>query len=606
MMQLLCNGVRLDLYDNAGLQFTHNNPLFAFDKLECERTTQFKLPCTPTNDAVFALARVPAYAGAGMRRKFAAELQAGTVVKKGYLYISKFDGTDYEAIFVTGEFIGLQTVKNLGKIADIMQYSESVIAYQNIYNANNAALDALLLAHMRYNGQTGTNIKPSINIGLLIDKICTHLNIACNTPAQAYKMRLAPYELVLPASEVGHMHSTNTGVSPINTIYPDELQRLTIVENDMTGTYTRTYHNGHNNPLGEVIQVDTTSQVSAHFKSLNNIVLTFPDDMPSNYVLIFINDAMPMGCTFYGNYSFTKVQPAVGQPAVAVFSGTPLAGRSVEIPANYSFLLARADDYVVTTQNTYIYIDDEPVPVTETARGWDFSNGLTYNFSVQIEPQESEAQNGDTIRLQDNLPEITFTELLKGLATELGLVLNYSDANGITFEDVNYATYPIKAVATLEKRSEVKRCFSDYQQNNIVSYTKDDAFTESEQTPVVYTIDNKNLQVQKDLLVLHWTNGGAYATSSGVIAFDKVGRKTFLELRAGADIDAMRATIIKNNNIQGLCDASTQFKITARMTMMEYNAIGAKVVLNIDGSLYLWTERSWQDDTATFTLAKVL
>ena len=118
MTQLLCEGVYLDLHDDFGLQFTHKNPLFAFDKLECERTTQFKLPSTPKNDAVLGLARIPAYDGAGMKRKFAAELQAGVVVKSGYLYVSSYDGKDYAAVLVTGELVRLQAVKNAGKIAD--------------------------------------------------------------------------------------------------------------------------------------------------------------------------------------------------------------------------------------------------------------------------------------------------------------------------------------------------------------------------------------------------------------------------------------------------------------------------------------------------------
>ena len=52
-MQLLCNGVFVDLYENTKIQFTHYNPLFAFDSLKCERTTQFKLPTTKKNDSLF-------------------------------------------------------------------------------------------------------------------------------------------------------------------------------------------------------------------------------------------------------------------------------------------------------------------------------------------------------------------------------------------------------------------------------------------------------------------------------------------------------------------------------------------------------------------------
>ena len=57
-MQLLCNGVFVDLYENTKIQFTHDNPLFAFDSLKCERTTQFKLPTTKKNDSLFESCRL--------------------------------------------------------------------------------------------------------------------------------------------------------------------------------------------------------------------------------------------------------------------------------------------------------------------------------------------------------------------------------------------------------------------------------------------------------------------------------------------------------------------------------------------------------------------
>ena len=124
-MQLLCSGSYLDLPANQQLQFKDDNPLFAFDKIACERTTEFSMPCTPTNDKVFGLARIPAYTGAGMRQKFAAQLIEGQVIKQGYLYVTAFDGKQYKCTFVTGELLGLQAVKNAGKVADVLRVNIS-------------------------------------------------------------------------------------------------------------------------------------------------------------------------------------------------------------------------------------------------------------------------------------------------------------------------------------------------------------------------------------------------------------------------------------------------------------------------------------------------
>lgn len=93
-MQLICNGVSLDLYDNASFQFKRTNPLFAFDKLACERTTEFKLPATKTNDRVFGIARLPVLKGNGMRRRYDAQLLMSGIVRKGYLYVSEWTGKE--------------------------------------------------------------------------------------------------------------------------------------------------------------------------------------------------------------------------------------------------------------------------------------------------------------------------------------------------------------------------------------------------------------------------------------------------------------------------------------------------------------------------------
>ena len=44
--------------------------------------------------------------------------------------------------------------------------------------------------------------------------------------------------------------------------------------------------------------------------------------------------------------------------------------------------------------------------------------------------------------------------------------------------------------------------------------------------------------------------------------------------------------------------------MSAIMTLLEYNRIGSKYTLLVDGTQYVWTNRSWQKDEAQFTLAK--
>lgn len=603
MMQLICNGVRLDLYEDVSLQFTHNNPLFAFDKLACERTTEFKLPCTPTNDRVLSIARIPAYDGEGMRRKFATQMQDGSVVMDGYLYVSAFDGKDYKAVFVTGELVGLQAIKDAGKIADIMDFNDTIQSPYVPKPSHDATFSTDLFAAFMYGGESGTTILPSINLGILIDQLCAHLNISCSLPSEAYDMRIVVPELVEPEENKGaHIHSIRTGSDPINTIYPNELQRLTIEEVLVSAPITTTYRNGYNNPVGEIIQQETNGLGIRFFKSLNDITIKFPDNFSSNYFLMGIT--VDNITYFLGNYSFTKSVNAMGD-ASAVVSGTPLAGRSIEIGAGVRFLLVTTDDLTARAVNTIIQIDDEPVAVTAVTYGWECTNGLNYDFAVEMATDNENQVN--VYRLQDNLPDYTLTDLLKYIAAELGLQLNYTDADGILFDDLDFTYWNVKNMGKVISIGEVTRRFMDYGQNSLVKYSKDDAFLPSEQSPMAYTIDNDNLPKDVELIVLGWTNGGFSMNSGGIIAFDRVGRTEFMEIRKnpnGYD-DGLRAYVVQNANLQALCDASTQVIVQAHMTMAEYMAITSNTLIQVNGTQYVWTSRQWQNDTAKFTLAKI-
>lgn len=610
MMQLLCNGVVLDLYDGTSLQFTHKNPLFAFDKLECERTTQFKLPSTPTNDRVLELARVPAYKGTGMRQRFSAELQAGTVVKSGYLYVSEYDGTDYAAIFVIGELVGLQAIKNLGKLADIADWPYYTSAGSLIKNSSDSTFKSWMFQAYRYETPAGVQVMPSINIGKVIEHVCAENNVPVQIPSKAYEMRIALSELKTPPDQDAHMISEDGEEGYYNTVDPDQFIKYLTEQQALEALKTITYRRGHNNPQGEVIQTEEVRKYVEHFKCPNDISITFPADFPDSYFLVYMNPFVAGQCVFLGDYSFTRSINGIGEGSYTT-TGTPLAGRTIDIPANTSFILIRAiingdvskSDYACRAINTYIEIDDEPVAVTAVTRGWDFAqaDSLNYDFVVRVSTSN---ENVSAWRLQDNLPDITLTDLLKAVAAELGYILNYTESGGIIFESINLSTTDTLHIDTLTKKSSVARTFGNYAQHNYVQFSDDSVFQNGLLTAIDYTINNDNIESESTLLKLPWTCG----TQDMEYVRDKVGRESFLEIRYNtydSGINAMFASIKKIPEIQNLCDASTQYKIEVRMTMMEYNAITAKTLLIIDGTKYTWTERSWQNNTVKFTLAKV-
>ena len=603
MMQLLCNGVFLDLYENTKIQFTHDNPLFAFDSLKCERTTQFKLPCTPTNDRVFALARIPAYTGEGMRRKFDCQLQAGAVVQNGYLYVSSFDGKDYNAIFVTGELVGLQVLKNAGKLPEWWPNTKSGIVWstENVKDANTYD-GQLSVALTRYKTNDPSPVHPSFDLGDLIAYAYNHLT-GRKLPTYTRGFRLIPKELKTLPKMTANVTYTGTDVENVPS-FETPTQRANVMTIDAGGMvigesetllFVREGGRGGGNP---------TLMLLKQFVAKQTLVITFPSDFPDDYFLMSIEDKgvdgsdpeyNPLSAAwFLGDYSFHTV---TGGGVAA--EGTPLAGRSVEVPTGHPFIILSSDGY-------------EYAPSPFNWNGFRWINQSTYTYDLAFDIEGKEVVPGDTIRVMELLPDLTLVELLKMYTYLTGTMLMYDDANGISFDSLNFDTWPIIDVnGKITKESEVNRAFGEYAQNNFVRFNSGDDVLPTQRISIDYTIDNDNLERSKDIATIPYSEGSLDVADGYVVArFDAYDIEKHTLYADGIMLAkdckyGERIMLPKNANLQSLCDASTQYKISAQQSLLEYNKIDAKKLLLLDGMRYVWTSRNWQKDKATFTLARL-
>ena len=600
MMQLVCNGVALDLYEDTGLQFTHKNPLFAFDDLECERTTQFKLPSTPTNDRVFSIARIPAYAGTGMRRRFSAQLQAGAIVKNGYLYVASFDGKDYAAIFVTGELVGLQAIRDAGSLKDWYAPAGTIVwSTANVKDANTTAGQATL-AITRYKSDNAP-CHPSFDLGDLIQNAYNDLT-GKNIGTYTRGFRLIPKSVdPLPKMSVAITYA-GTGANYDESYEPAQYANTMsisaasdiITQQDLVLT------------IGVGGSQTQWKYLKLHqFITKQTIIITFPSDFPEGYYLMSIEDKGTDGSNpednplsddwFLGGYSF-KQKTGGG----IISSGTPLAGRSVEIPSGTPFMILSSDAY-----------EYQPAPFN-----WDGFRDIndtsyTYNFAgFSIEGKE--AAVGDTIRAIDLLPNLTLVELFKIYSYCTGLVLMYDETNGVTFDALDKNTWPVFDIThKLTKRSEVKRTFGSYAQHNYLLFESGSDVPVSQRVITEYTIDNDNIEYEKNIAEIPYSEGSIDVDEGYIVArFDAEDAAKHI-LYADAIMIAKdskygeRISLPKNAGLQWLCTASTQFKVKVRMSALEYFGVAAKTLLQVDGTRYVWTERSWQKNEAQFTLAKI-
>ena len=570
-MTLLVNRQRLDLKEGTSLQFTKKNALFAFDELCAERTTSFNLPATPTNDAVLGVARVPAYVGTGMRKRFAAEVQDGTVVKHGYLYVSKYDDKNgYDAVFVGGHLFDLKTFGNyqLGSIIWNQFYTHTV------YNADAANIPTV--ARVRYRAGEGvSNIQPSFSVGGLLQQINAQgiLPIVGVTDTRVRVIRKGEnlrFEQVLE-------NLINT--SPTQAAMDLSCTQRLVQDDLLTVDYSQ--------PGNE--------RTTAAWKFTNDVLVTFPDDTPENLCICTTNSAHTYPkITFIGSRQFLR--PATSGGAVR-YTGAPLAGQTVAIPMETVFILM--------TGAGAPYNASDP---TGTNIDWaeiDFDREPAYNVAARIACDGMETPDG--IPFSSMFTDVSIGDLLKLYSVTTGTLIGV-DRNGAIhfYSDQFSGASPVEP--KIESIEEISRTFSDWAQRNWLRFKESELVLDYERKATAYTVPNEGLELDKDILTLEFVEGGQYTVSDQIMIRgieDGLLTDDFAA-RTGDESYLKRVSLVKSDELQSICTASTQIKVAARMPLFEFSRLESGTVLLVKNTEYSWVEASWQNNTCTMTLARIL
>jgi hypothetical protein len=342
--------------------------------------------------------------------------------------------------------------------------------------------------------------------------------------------------------------------------------------------------------------------------------IAFPDDFPDDYFLMSIQGEPNSGDDplyneysenwFLGGYKFKyNLNNGPGNPDVW---GTPLHGRVVEIPRGTPFLLARSE-----------WLRWRPNSFGEAGMDWGFwyMSESSRDYSLTVTANGGDLTEGDMLLLRDNLPEHTLIELAKMYAYLTGTCLYYD--GDLKFDDLAFNTWTqIDISDKLISIGKVSRTFSNYAQRNTVSFESGGDVPQSQRIVAAYEIDNENLDVTKELARLPYSEGVEDVQDGMIVArFDaeeNYGDTLYADGIMVADKIApdgsrygLRVTLSKNEGLQSLCDASTQVEVQARMNVYEYAQITSKTKIVVRGTAYVWTSRSWQNDVAKFTLAKL-
>lgn len=616
MVLFSVNGQALDMPAGLNLQFQRKNILFAFDSIQVERTTNFSIPATPKNMRIFGFANSHLTSGADMRVKIPATLTYGVLTKSGMLHISKYNvkNKTFDCVFLTGELEQLKRVKDAGNLSEY--YFPQAVAEVDGLTTGLYSLWGIV----SYDQNHGDDIEfPSYNIKKVIEGAFTALGVPCSIGEFANDLRVVPKEM--KRGTIVKFDSVPTAGEKKNTLqfsgtmgtFPSTIGEDVACNNIVCEVYDP----GTDFPkTWRFVRNELAFNIDG-FSFQDDVTLTFPDTFPSNIALVKIisgDDGQPFNFVygFIGEYRYIfDPQSGSWTSETGLYS---LAGLTVNIPANTPVGFLRMDgDFQTKSPADYAYgYEDIALAMP------DYPDGMPA-FSGEFEMRYP---NEEMVSLYDNLEERKITDILKDVAAIGGMLIDVR--GGVVTLDSDYSEMLTKA-ADIELRdvisvSSLTRTFSDYAQRNVINFEKSQNVKDIDRVSLEYLINNKNIQAEKDLLTIGWSEGGSRLSTYEEQEDDEsfliaVFPNTVDDINADISMIAavkpysfvpmIRVGIKRNPLIARLVEKSTSISVTVRMKMFEFDRIASDTVFWFNGSRWVWTEAKWSKDTVTLELAQL-
>lgn len=573
-VQFSIGGKLLDLPSNIKLQFTKKNILFAFENIEVERTTSFQVPATPNNMRIFNFSHDIHSNGTAMRERLDAELRIGIVSKRGYLYVGSYSDGQFECIFVTGELLGLQSIKELGSIAQYIPANLSVDLSESPHNANEQNLPdyGIVLYNSEYISGQDTVYRPSYAIGAILNQVLDGVGAQFDWSAQENDLRKR--RIVIP-SKYNLAPPTSVTLSRSYLAQPTSSQPYPTIGAMSAGGSALFSVVRSSTPLLAIWDADATDFRRGYINELvcnQRMKITFPNNTPYN---MYLGYASGNGVSLIEGSSFNNIQS--------------LGGRTVELPSGqHFFFIVRADD-----------ITGDGTPYS----GWWIAQGYDYSVDVLVEGVQADGEDIRSIRVKDNLPDINVVDFLKICAALSGSVLDFT-ASGLSFNRLlNWGG--VRELLDVISWKNLTRTFADYAQNNYIQL--DSAEDVIERVRLNYPIDNKNIEFEKVLQTIPFTEFAGEIGIFGYVSNFIPNERDKYTLAQVYDTSAyMRNTEIPANAaIQSLTTKSTAVEVSALMPLFEFEAMQQNVLLQWDNARWVWTSATWSDGVVTLQLSRI-
>ncbi len=580
----LKSGGALDLDAKTKLQFKRQNEILAFDDLQVSRTTSFNLPTTPTNVRLLKHAADINDYGSIARAKVDAVLTFDNTQIQGYIYIGKCTPDSYECIFCFGNMVQLQMLNDAGNIrtnypiwcnyrfTPVNWVQSGTVHYKDVIN------------NLLYYGDIGEVVQPSVlfqslvflttnspygaglNVDIPNDGRYTRITLTTangvnasgtivfnNSKACAVGGEIATLGLIAPTQErVGIWRKKTGGIADYNGISYFETYGIILKEKCSIRFDTV--------PSGDVVLGDFTSS--------------------------------------YAQGAFTEYLNADGD--------TIKAGDTVEFAANSVICAVNPQtaykwEYGVTIQTGATSWEGDVQGWFDISGGkWrdGFTFGVNDGVSVRITVDDTtDLPTGHTYSLHTNLPNLTYSEMLRAYGAVVGKMLAY-DVSEDKFYYSDLSTYAVKEISPdkVIEYKDIERAYGKFSQNNVVT-SADDVVLQN------YTIDNAALDALNEFVELPFEVGSV--RSDGYQHVNGNDEPSLMAYGGNKmTVASVRPTIPQVSALKQLCTNSTSCTLSVLMSSSEFFELESNEAIGWHGCVWFWTEATWSDGVAELTLSK--
>jgi hypothetical protein len=571
----------------------YENQLFAFDNMMLSSTTNFKIPATPNNNIIFGFANRIEQSGDIARRSVPAQMFYSGGKIDGNIIISDYSDRYYNAIFIFGNLLKLKEIKNAGKLRDFLNLTDSVvwgngtIPRKGGSNPDGFPVDFGIFNYIsRVQGNVPSeivpnpvnpiNLFPSVKLMYLVSKCKQYFNIDIELPSNL---------------ESDYLNTVGVKLVGMNVKPATDISFISYLR-DLSGSN-----------LGDFFEIVTARMqngqggFNAPFFRAKQDVIIHLSGVPDN---VFMQTPE---YNFAGGYWFTKTQ--LGK--VSTF-GEALNDRDVNIFRGQVFNFFRDDLY--TPKNIL------------NIKTWGYQNTWsTFSYSGVAGLNGENLGYGQNYYLQPNLPDITFTDLLKTVAFLTHCSFYWDEATKtIKFFDFDFTnSEKIDLTGKLISKGKITRSVPEYAQSNLINCKSEEFVLPQSKLSKRYYVNNDNIEAEKTLYTFPFSEGNAIGSQNISIldtvheldengnptgTFNFVGKNDIFVQTTAEDTPYLQQLQFFNgeDRLQRIIQNASVLEVRVRMYLFEYLNVRERTVIAIEGKKYVTLSATWGKNVATLTL----